>query len=90
MTANNISTAGLNTYYKNGEGMVWKSLLQDKKFFKKYINKILEASKEETLFKGYIGHSAEISSASTLCSQGCWAQAWSAATLIEALKLITY
>lgn len=60
----------------------------DKDFFKPFINKILEASKEECLYKGYMGHCAEISDAFNLSSKGCWAQAWSAATLIEAISVI--
>ncbi|MBN1156862.1 hypothetical protein JXA85_04545 [Candidatus Woesearchaeota archaeon] len=55
----------------------------DRHKFKSYIDKILRASTEEILWKGAIGHAAELSSASELKSEGCLAQAWSAATFIE-------
>ncbi len=55
----------------------------DKKKFAPYIKKILEASTSEILYMGYIGHHAELSSSKTQESQGCRAQAWSAATFIE-------
>lgn len=51
-----------------------------------YIEKIEEASVEDLLFKGAIGHSSEISSASFQSPQGCLSQAWSVATLIELLR----
>jgi len=60
----------------------------DADFFSSFIKKILAASKEETLYHGYIGHCAEIGNAFDLSSKGCWAQAWSAATLIEAIQTI--
>ena len=48
-----------------------------------YINKILEASEEEILWQGVIGHHGELSSAVKFNSEGSWAQAWSDAFYIE-------
>jgi glycogen debranching enzyme len=55
----------------------------DKTEFKYYVDHILTASTEEMMFSGIIGHHTEISSASEMRSEGCVAQAWSAAMLIE-------
>ncbi|MEA3452942.1 MAG: amylo-alpha-1,6-glucosidase [Patescibacteria group bacterium] len=55
----------------------------DKKKFKKYIDKILQASTKEILWHGAIGHHAELSSADKFKPEGCWAQAWSSALYIE-------
>lgn len=49
------------------------------------IKKILEASAEEMLLKGFLGQCSELSNANSLESTGCLAQAWSASTLAEAL-----
>ncbi|MBI3671755.1 hypothetical protein HY249_03100 [Candidatus Azambacteria bacterium] len=54
--------------------------------FKKKIEKILEASTEEILWSGMLGHHAEISSADKFGSNGCFAQSWSAALYIEAIE----
>ncbi len=53
------------------------------KKFKKYIDKIVEASTKEILYSGVTGYSAEVSSAAELQSRGCPAQAWSNALFIE-------
>jgi len=55
----------------------------DKKKYRRYINKILEASREEILWQGALGHHAEISSAAYRQSTGCVAQLWSAAMFVE-------
>lgn len=55
----------------------------NQKEFKKYVEKILDASKNEILYSGVVGHAAEISSSSKLKSEGCLCQAWSAATFLE-------
>jgi glycogen debranching enzyme len=55
----------------------------DKVYYAKYIDRILHAGKEELLFSGFIGASAELSSSKELRSEGCLAQAWSAASLVE-------
>ncbi|MFQ5475331.1 MAG: amylo-alpha-1,6-glucosidase, partial [Candidatus Nanoarchaeia archaeon] len=53
--------------------------------YRKYIDAIKKASVEEILWKGMLGHHSEISSADHLSSHGCFAQAWSAAMLLELL-----
>ncbi|MBR9676070.1 hypothetical protein GOV05_03620 [Candidatus Woesearchaeota archaeon] len=53
------------------------------KMFYKVIVKIVEASTNELLTRGVVGASAEVSSAKELRSEGCFSQAWSAATYIE-------
>jgi glycogen debranching enzyme len=55
----------------------------DHERYKDKIAKILEASTEDILFKGIIGHLTEVSSAEEQRSEGCLSQAWSAATFIE-------
>jgi glycogen debranching enzyme len=57
----------------------------DKNHYAKYINRIYHASREEMLFSGFVGACAEVSSAKELRSEGCLAQAWSAATFLELL-----
>ncbi len=57
--------------------------------FKRYIEKIVAASKEEILFMGAVGHHGEISSSSRLKSEGCAVQAWSAAFFIELVQYLT-
>jgi glycogen debranching enzyme len=52
------------------------------------INKILQASTQEILWQGIVGHHAELSSASEFKSEGCWSQAWSAALYLELVKQI--
>ncbi len=54
--------------------------------FLEQIKKIRNASVCEMNTMGFIGACAELSSAKELCSRGCLAQAWSAATLIELLR----
>lgn len=58
----------------------------NKKKYKKYINKIIEANSHEILFLGATGHHAELSSAKELRSEGCLAQAWSNAMFIELVE----
>lgn len=58
--------------------------VNQKKYQEKII-KILQSSSEEMLTKGLLGQCAELSNADILQSTGCLAQAWSAATLAEAL-----
>jgi predicted glycogen debranching enzyme len=57
----------------------------DKNYYAKQIKRIVEASKEEMFFSGFIGCCAELSSAKQMRSEGCLSQAWSAASLIELL-----
>lgn len=79
--------------YHRGDSWFWINNLAalvmhrtDDKKFKKYIDKILEASTHEILFSGAIGHAAEVSSANSLKSEGCVCQAWSNAMYIELVK----
>ena len=55
----------------------------NKNKFKKNIQKIIDASTEEILWKGCIGCHAELSSAKELRSEGAFNQAWSNAMYIE-------
>ena len=55
----------------------------NKNKFKKQIQKIIDASTEEILWKGCIGCHAELSSAKQLESKGCFNQAWGNAMYIE-------
>jgi glycogen debranching enzyme len=82
-----------NRSYHRGDSWFWVNNLAalvmyrtNKKLFRKYIDKILEASTKEILDKGAIGHHAEVSSAEKLMSQGCFAQAWSNAMYIELVE----
>lgn len=52
------------------------------------IDKILEASRTDLFFQGYIGHSSEISDAKEQNPGGCFSQAWSITTLYELLELL--
>ncbi len=60
----------------------------NKKKFYPQIKKIMEASKEEIMWKGAIGSHGEVSSAEKLTSDGCINQAWSNAMYLEARKEI--
>jgi glycogen debranching enzyme len=51
--------------------------------FNKNIQKIIDASAEEILWKGCVGCHSELSSAKELQSKGCFNQAWSSAMFIE-------
>lgn len=53
--------------------------------FQTYIDALMKSATQDLLFEGFIGHASEISDASSQKPAGCWAQAWSAATLIELL-----
>lgn len=53
--------------------------------FRNQIDEIKQRSIKETLWDGLPGHHAEISSAERFESFGCFAQAWSAALLLELL-----
>jgi glycogen debranching enzyme len=76
--------------YHRGDSWFWINNLVaicmhrlDKKRFKHQIEKILDASTNDILWNGAIGHHAEVSSASTQTSEGCFSQAWSFGTYIE-------
>ncbi len=79
--------------YHRGDSWYWINNLAalcmsrvSKLRFRREIRKILDASTEEILWKGLIGHHAEISSAREMQSLGCQAQAWSAAMYIEMVE----
>ncbi|MCF7866053.1 hypothetical protein K9L67_02775 [Candidatus Woesearchaeota archaeon] len=57
-----------------------------KNIYAQFSEKIRKASVKEMMFSGYIGQCAEISDAKEMSSKGCFAQAWSAATLLELLS----
>jgi len=88
-------TGEINKSYHNGDSWFWINNLAaiclyrlDRKKYKKYIDKIIEASTKEILWNGAIGHHAELSSSKELKSEGCLAQAWSAAMYIELINEI--
>jgi len=79
--------------YHSGDSWFWINNLSafvlfafDKKKYRDYVQRILKASTKEILYEGACGHHAELSSASEFKSQGCLAQAWSAAMYIEFME----
>jgi glycogen debranching enzyme len=84
---------GQNNYsYHRGDSWYFINLMAaiclaviDEQRYTSYIETIKKASAREILFSGALGHHAEISSARQQESQGCLAQAWSAAMFIELL-----
>lgn len=58
--------------------------------FHEYIDALTRSATDDLLFKGFLGHASEISDAESQNPAGCWAQAWSAATLIELLHLMRH
>ena len=84
-----------NLSYHRGDSWYWINNLAaicmadlDRKKYHHFIDSIFHASQNEMLFSGCIGHSAELSSASKQKSEGCVAQAWSAATFVELAEKI--
>ena len=63
---------------------------REKRKYDFYIDKIIDASSEEILFKGFIGHHAELSSAKELRSEGCLCQTWSSAMFIELINEVYF
>ena len=83
--------------YHRGDSWFWINNLAalvmnkiDQKKFNNYINKILEASTEEILWKGCVGCHSEISSARQLSSEGCFNQAWSNAMYVEMVEMMCF
>ena len=79
-----------NVSYHNGDSWFWINNLaalmmdrMDKSKFKPYVDRIVEASVNEILYSGMVGHHAEVSSSKRLDSNGCMAQAWSSALFVE-------
>lgn len=90
-------TGETNESYHRGDSWFWVNNIAaicmyrlDKYRYKEFIEKIISASTHEILFSGAIGHAAEISSANRLMSQGCLAQAWSAATYVELVEEVMH
>lgn len=88
-------TGEKNESYHNGDSWFWINNLAalclyrtDKKRYKNYVDKILQASTKEILWKGAISHHAELSSSKELRSEGCLTQAWSSAMYIELINEI--
>ncbi len=81
--------------YHRGDSWFWINNLGgltmhriNKLKFRKYINKIIEASTGEILWKGCVGCHCEISDAKQLSSKGCFNQAWSNAMYAEMIEEI--
>ena len=82
-----------NKSYHRGDSWFWINNIAaivmhriDRKLFERSINKMVNASTHELLHLGASGFSAELSSAEQLRSEGCVAQTWSSATLLELLE----
>lgn len=71
-------------FINNISAIVMNKLNKNK--FKKYVDKIIEASTQDILFNGTIGFSSELSSANKLSSHASPAQAWSSSTYIELIN----
>ena len=76
--------------YHNGDSWFWINNIAaivlartNHKKYKNYIAKIFEASKNDILWHGAIGHASEISSAQEFSPAGCPNQAWSAASFLQ-------
>lgn len=76
--------------YHNGNSWYWINNLvalvlyrTNPRKYSQFIGSIMEASMNEILYSGIIGHHAEVSSAVRQTSSGCGAQLWSAAMYIE-------
>ena len=76
--------------YHRGDSWFWINNLAaivmarvDRKLFGNYIDQILDASANDILYQGFIGHHSELSSASEQKSEGCLCQAWSSAMFVE-------
>ncbi len=86
-------TGGNDFSYHQGDSWFWLNNLTalcmiklNKKKYKKYIEKIKEASTEDILFRGFIGHASELSDAKELNPGGTFCQAWSSAMFIELMN----
>ena len=79
--------------YHRGDSWFWINNLAaltlhktNKIKFKNQVQKIIDASAEEILWKGCIGCHSELSSAKELSSKGCFSQAWSNAMFMELIE----
>jgi glycogen debranching enzyme len=84
-----------NKSYHNGDSWFFLNNLAalclnrlNKTKYKKYIDKIINASTEDILNKGIFGFHSELSSASHQDASGCLAQAWSSALYVEMIEEI--
>lgn len=77
--------------YHRGDSWYWVNNLAAMGLLKcgqaEHARRILDASLRDIQEQGFIGHCSEISSAVRQEARGCWAQAWSASTLVELLLL---
>ncbi len=90
-----IHTGENSKSYHRGDSWFWLNNLAaiqlkkiNNKKFQKQIQKIIEASTEEILWKGCIGCASELSSAKELSPTGCFNQAWSNAMYMEMIDEI--
>jgi predicted glycogen debranching enzyme len=81
-----------NKSYHRGDSWYWVNnyaalalFAVDAERYNVYISKIQDASIRDLLWIGVIGQCSEISSATKQSAAGCFAQAWSAASLVELL-----
>ena len=72
-------------FYLNNLAAIQLHKINNKKF-NKQIQKIIDASTEDILWKGCIGCASELSSAKELTPQGCFNQAWSNAMYMEMVE----
>ncbi len=79
--------------YHRGDSWFWINNLAaivmhriNKEKFESYIKKIVEASREDILWKGIIGAHSELSSAKEQRAEGCLNQAWSSAMFVEMME----
>lgn len=88
-----VSTGENPKSYHRGDSWFWLNNLAaivlsrtNKGKFKKFIEKLIDASTEEILWKGCVGCHSELSPASELSSRGCFNQAWSNAMYMEMVE----
>lgn len=74
-------------YFMNAITAICLNHCNDKKF-KETIKQIIQCLNEQVLFKGALGHIAEVSSANKAQTRGCVAQTWSLALYIELMHNI--
>lgn len=80
---NNLSYhRGDSWFYINNIAAICLYALDKEKYFS-YVKKILNASTEDILYRGFIGYASELTSASKFEPGGCFCQTWSIATYIE-------
>lgn len=90
-----INTGENNKSYHRGDSWFWVNNLAaiqlnktNNKKFNKQIQKIIEASTEDILWKGCVGCASELSSAKEFSPAGCFSQAWSNSMYVELIDEI--